>query len=291
METRITEPKFKHSLLANFFVRFHMTLILSAVGLSGVITSKLLLLIGIKLMFARYLIATCAAYAIFFLLMRLWLWYIGISPRARQAISRSQNQSSSSMADGMADGISFDLSSSGTNSSESSWSGFGGGSSGGGGASDSWGEAATSPNWVAGSDNPMPATGGSFPLNFSSAGGSGHSSGGGFDLDLGDDGCLAIVVLLLLVALIFGIFGAGAYLIYQAPMIFAEAAFQAALASGLIKASKTMDLPDWKGSVFKATRIPFLIVLILAAAFSLAAHRYCPAATKATEVFKVCNRW
>ena len=290
METRITEPKFKHRLLANFFVRFHMTLILSAVGLSGVITSKLLLLIGIRLMFARYLIATCAAYAIFFLLIRLWLWYIGISPRARQAISQAKNRSSSSIADGITDGISFDLSSSGTTSSESSWSGFGGGSSGGGGASDSWGEAATSPNWVAGSGDPMPATGGSFPLNLSS-GGSGHSSGGSFDLDLGDDGCLAIVVLILLLALIFGIFGAGAYLIYQAPMIFAEAAFQAALASGLIKASKGMSTPDWKGSVFKATRVPFFIVLILAAAFSLAAHRYCPAATKATEVFKVCNRW
>ncbi|HQR33897.1 MAG TPA: hypothetical protein PLK30_14265 [Blastocatellia bacterium] len=283
MEARITEPKFKHRLLANFFVRFHMTLILSAVGLSGVITSKLLLLIGIKLMFARYLIATCAAYAIFFLLMRLWLWYIGISPRARQAISQAKHRSSSSVTDG----ISFDLSSSGTTTSGSSWSGFGGGSSGGGGASDSWGEAATSPNWVAVSGDPMPATGGSFPLNLSSTGGSG---GSGFDLDLGDDGCLAIVVLLLLVALIFGIFGAGAYLIYQAPMIFAEAAFQAALASGLVKASKTMDIPDWKGSVFKATRVPFLIVLILAAAFSLAAHRYCPAATKATEVFRVCKQ-
>jgi hypothetical protein len=288
MINRITEPIFKHRLLASFFVRFHMTLILCAVCVSGIITSKTLLMFGVSWMPVRYPIAVVCAYAIFFLLMRLWLWYIGISPRARDYLApRSQNRDSKSGS--RSSGISFDLSSvpsSGTGGSN--WSGFNGGSSGGGGASDSWSEASSTANWLASSE-PLPATsGGSFNLGSVSSPSSG-SSGGSFDLDLGDDGFLAFVVLLLLVTLVLGIFGAGAYLIYQAPAIFAEAAFQAALASGLIKASKEIDNTDWKGSVFKATRIPFVIVLALAMAFSLTAHYYCPAATKATEVFNLCD--
>ncbi|MBP6820017.1 MAG: hypothetical protein KA368_00505 [Acidobacteria bacterium] len=285
MNERITEPKFKHRLLTNFFVRFHMTLILGAVCFSGTITSKLLLMFGVRLMPVRYLIAVCIAYAIFFLLMRLWLWYIGISPRTRKLVSQSQNRQSQSGSIG--DGIYLDIGPVG-NSSSSDWGGFGGGSSGGGGASDSWAETASSSTWLGDSANPAPPSGGG---NFSFGSSSGQSGGGGFDLDLGDDGCLAIVVLLLLIALVLGIFGAGAYLIYQAPAIFAETAFQAALASGLIKASKDMDATDWKGSVFKATWLPFVVVLVLALAFSIAAHRYCPKATKATEVFKACKQW
>jgi hypothetical protein len=285
MKDQITEPKFKHRLLASFFVRFHMTLILAAVCLSGVVTSKALLFLGVKIMLIRYLIAVVCAYAIFFLLVRLWLWYIGISPRTRNYLSSlSRNRGSRSGSSGS--GISFDISSGGGGGSGgSSWGGCGGGSAGGGGASDSWSEAAPSANWLTSSEA-LPSTGdGSFSLGSMSSGKSGGSS---FDLDL-DDGCLAIVVLLLLVALILGIFGAGAYLIYQAPAIFGEAAFQAALASGLIKASKGIDNADWKGSVFKATWFPFVIVLVLAMAFGLAAHRYCPAATKASEIFKACK--
>ncbi len=285
MNDRINEPKFKHRLLANFFVRFHMTLILGAVCFSGAITSKLLLWLGVSLMTTRYLIAICIAYAIFFLLMRLWLWYIGISPGARKAISQSNNRRSSSSSL-IGEGATFDLSPGDSGSGGSSWSGFGGGSSGGGGASDSWGET-SEVTWLSPSP-PSPASGSnSYQWGSATSGKSGSSFN--LDFDLGDDGCLAIVVLLLLIALVLGIFGAGAYLIYQAPAIFAETAFQAALASGLIKASKDMDATDWKGSVFKATWLPFVVVMVLALAFSIAAHRYCPKATKATEVFKACK--
>lgn len=287
MNDRLTEPKFKHRLLANFFVRFHMTLILAAVCLSGLSVSKLLLAFGVRLMLARYLIAVCVAYSIFFLLMRLWLWYIGLSPHARTAMEHSKKRDSYSINDG----YSSDVSMGNADGSNSNWSGFGGGSSGGGGASDSWGEATSSTNWMAAPTNPAPSSGSSLNFGYSSSVSSGSGSkGSGLDFDFGDDGCLPILVLLLLAALIFGIFGAGAYLIYQAPAIFTEVAFQAALASGLIKASKNIDAPNWRGSVFKATWLPFLIVLVLTAAFSLAAHRYCPTATKATEVFRVCKR-
>ncbi|MGE0882293.1 MAG: hypothetical protein AB7P14_02000 [Blastocatellales bacterium] len=286
---KLTEPKFKRRLVAHFFVRFHMTLILSAVCFSGVITSKLLLVLGLRSIAVRYVIAITCAYLLFFLLVRLWLWYIGISPRARNLVNQSHNRQSSTTS--VADVLSFDVSP-GIGGSGSSPVGFGGGSSGGAGASDSW-DSPLPGNWLT-SNQTMPSSNSSaFNLGSSSGslgGNSGGSSGGNwFDLDLGDDGCGAIILLLLLIALVFGVFGAGFYLIYQAPAIFAEAAFQAALASGLIKASNKIDAADWRGSVFKATWIPFVIVMILALAFGIAAHRYCPAATKVTEVFSNCK--
>lgn len=278
---KLTEPKFKRRLVAHFFVRFHMTLMLSAVCFSGVVTSKLLLVMGLRSIPVRYAIAITCAYLFFFLLVRLWLWYIGISPRARNLVNQSQNRRSSRTS--VADGLSFDVSS-GIAGSGSKWGGFGGGSSGGAGASDSW-DSSLPGNWLT-SNQTMPSSGSS---SFNLGSSSGSSGGDWFDFDLGDDGCGAIVLLLLLIALVFGAFGAGIYLIYQAPAIFAEAAFQAALASGLIKASNKIDAADWRGSVFKATWIPFVIVLILAVAFGIAAHHYCPAATKVTEVFSNCK--
>jgi hypothetical protein len=68
------------------------------------------------------------------------------------------------------------------------------------------------------------------------------------DFDLGDEG----IVLVLLALLVLVIFGAGAYPVYAAPEILAEAAFEAVLAAGLIKASrKITSRMDWQ--LFKAT--------------------------------------
>ena len=100
---------------------------------------------------------------------------------------------------------------------------------------------------------------------------------------------MVVVLLALLAALLFGIFGAGVYLIYQSPGILAEAALQAALAAGLVKAARDIERGAWAGSVFKATWLPFVTVLLLAIAFGWAAHHYCPAATKAAEILKLCR--
>lgn len=290
MADKLTEPKFKQRLLSRYFVRLHMVLILGAVGISGVASSKLLLMAGLHSLMVRYPIAVAAGYGVFFMLIRLWLWYVGISPTERRRLSESRGGSagSSSSSGG---GISVDLGSGSGSGGGSGWKGFGGGGSGGGGASDSWAEAATRANFLAAAEPAPPAGGGSFELGGMGSGstGGGKGSGGGLDIDLGDDGIWAIVALALLIVLIAGIFGSAAYLIYQAPAIFGEAAFDAALASGLARASRGMSGEDWKGSVLKATWIPFVLILAAATAFGWAAHKYCPAATRVTEVFTVCR--
>ncbi len=96
-------------------------------------------------------------------------------------------------------------------------------------------------------------------------------------------------MLALLGLLLFGVFGAGIYLIYQSPAILAEAALQAALASGLINVTRRIGYGDSTVGVFKATWIPFAIVLALAVGFGWAAQHYCPAATKAAEIFYLCR--
>ena len=162
---KISEPKFKQRLLSRFFVRFHMTLMLGGVTISGVGASKLLLELDVNWMLIRYPIAVCAAYGIFFFSIKVWLWYIGLGSR------KKDDPEDESEFDEEYD---FD----------------------------------------------------SEPADFSS-----RESG----------------------------------------------------------AARRIEYGDWAGSVFKATWIPFAVVLALAIGFGWAAQHYCPAATKAAEIFYLCR--
>ncbi len=127
---KITAPKFKQRLLSRFYVRLHMTLMLCAVILSGVSASKLLLELEVNWMFIRYPIAVCVAYGIFFLSIKVWLWYVGFGPRLNddtdidiEALSDLENELA-------------DFSSAETGSYDPNWSGSEAGS-----AAESWGDA------------------------------------------------------------------------------------------------------------------------------------------------------
>lgn len=250
--------EFKQSLARRFVVRFHMTLMLAALGASGVLVSKVLLEMGLRSMLERYLIAVVLSYALFFLFIKLWLMYV--SPAKPKPRSRSVDVDVGNAID-IGD-LSVDV------AGESSVAGdqaFGGGGDfGGGGATDMW-SGDTEPPIIS-----TPSTGG----------GSGGGLGG-FDFDL-DEGIVLIALALLLLV----IFGAGAYLVYAAPEILSEAAFQALLAAGLIKASKKMDGPGWMGSVLKATWVPFVIVLVMTGIFGSVAQAYYPHATRLADIFK-----
>jgi len=253
---------FKRSFPKRFFVRLHMTVLLFVVCASGLIASKLLLEFGMRSMLARYLIAVCISYSVFFLLIRIWLWYVGVRGR-----SRAPN---ADLSEGIElSHVSSDLISNSGGAGGGSDIAIGGGGSdfGGGGATDNWGEAGSVT---------------SASLESSGGATSGGSSGWGFDFDFGDDGIVLIVLLLLLAV----IFGAAGYLVYAAPEILSEAAFEALLAAGLIKASRKISRQGWMGSVFKATCIPFIIVLMMTGLFGWIAQMHSPQATRLSEVFK-----
>jgi len=62
-----------------FFLRFHMSLILLATALSGVLTAKVLLLLHVDSIMVRYPLAVVTAYLAFFLFVKLWLKYVAAS--------------------------------------------------------------------------------------------------------------------------------------------------------------------------------------------------------------------
>jgi len=132
---------------------------------------------------------------------------------------------------------------------------FGGGDSGGAGASGSWGDGVAGPK---------------------------ISNGGGgfnFDFDLGDDWAMIV----LLIALVLAIVCSGGYLIYVAPTILPEAAWQVTLAAGLARVAKPSERHGWMGCVLKASALPFAAVLVMVVALAWVARSHCPHAVKLAE--------
>jgi hypothetical protein len=134
----------------------------------------------------------------------------------------------------------------------------GGGRFGGGGASGSWGQAA-----------PVKSSGGS-----------------SFNFDFGDDD---FAVVILFIALVLSILVIGIYLIYTAPALLSEAAFEAALAAALAKRAKQIHRPGWMGTVWRATVWPFVIVFALSIALGWFAQKHCPEAKRLRDVFTGCK--
>jgi len=115
------------------------------------------------------------------------------------------------------------------------------------------------------------------------AAGAGEAAGEVASGILDADEC--VLPLILLGALLAAVFGAGLYLIWQAPSILPEAAFDAALAASLLRGAKRIDAPDWTGGVFRATWKPFLWIAAATLAFALAAAHYFPHARKLADLF------
>ncbi|MBI4893080.1 MAG: hypothetical protein HY821_20825 [Acidobacteria bacterium] len=236
--------RFRQRILRQYFVRFHMGLLLTATTAAGLVSSKLLLLAGLHSVLWRYPIAVAFAYLTFFGLTRLWVAYVLTGGRLPIP-----------SADGVsldAGNIPIDLSSSSPGSSFS----FAGGDSGGGGASSSW---------DAGSGPSLPSS--------SSSGGSWFPS---LDLDIDfDEGIWILIALAILVAVIFA---SGAYLIYAAPTILPDIACNALLAGCVTGAARRAEQEGWASSVWRSTRLPFLLIFCLTLALAYAVHHTCPAA-------------
>ena len=224
--------KAKERLLRHGLPRLQMSLILALTGASGFLSSFALLQFGVDAMAVRYPIAVLVAYAVFLLLLRIWLNF---------------------QRDGW-EGEGLDLldvpTSAGGSGGEGGFSG-GGGRFGGGGASSSF-------------EAPSPAPAVRMPVKASSGGGGGSSKGGGgfsFSLDLDDSGFLVVLAIL---AIAVAALGAAAYLIWSAPILLAEVLVDGLIMTGLYRRLKRTDDPDhWVLGAVRRTWIPALVVVIL----------------------------
>jgi len=263
-----TRERLNGWLAKHFSLRLHMTIILVATFAAGLLTVHGLLAIHVAKLWLRYAIAVLVAYGAFLGLLKIWLIYFAI------CIRHAHSGGSSS---GGLDLDSFcDFSSSGTStSSPASSLGSGGGKFGGGGASGSWGPAEPQPVIVA-------------PVKSSAASSSSSSSSGsGFGVDLDGD---EIVLVLIVIAVAAAIVGASAYLIYAAPTILGDTAFNAVLATALVHKTKKVSHPDWVGSVVHATAIPFAIVFALTILMGWYAQHICPSAMRVRDAIHCASR-
>ena len=145
------------------------------------------------------------------------------------------------------------------------WRGFvgGGGRSGGGGASGTF-------------------DGGALPRIENATPSSGGRPSAALDLD---DGWLIVLTLLLFVACLGG---AAVWVVWQAPVILPEAAFEALLAAGLVRAARRARFGGWAGGVLRSTALPFTLVLGSAVALGWVVQHACPAATRLVDVLTRC---
>ena len=229
-------------------LRLHMFFIVTATFLAGLLATKLLMIFGVDLLWLRYALAVCVAYLTFLAMIRLWIWYV--CGGGAESIDSF-------------DGI--DLFVRGTETAADFEIG-GGGQFGGGGASGGWDTSSASADLAAA------------PAKVANVGGGSDKSGclSSFDVDAGE-GCVVVILLAALVAVLFA---AGGYLIYAAPAILGEAAFEALLAAALARRAKKLAAGGWAGSVFRSTVWIFLAVLAFSITLGWYAQKSCPEARR-----------
>ncbi|MEN6321427.1 MAG: hypothetical protein ABFD82_22110 [Syntrophaceae bacterium] len=254
----------------SYFVRFHMFMILSATVLSGVVCSKILIMLGVTRMPVRYGITIVLSYLLFFMFVKLWLLYIGVG---RQAALGADESGSSLWWTDVMPSPGGSTPSSGTGGSIA---GFEGGASGGGGAEINFGEG-VSPIEAVTETASEPGV----------ADGLGKAAGDvvGGTLDVGDESGIGLIVIILLAALVLSVVVAGGYLIWCAPTILSDAVFQVLLVTSFAGKVKQAEKTEWETTIFKATWWVFLMVLVFSIVFGVAAQKMIPAAVTIRDLF------
>jgi hypothetical protein len=249
--------KIKKYWARKFFIRFHMSLILLGTVLIGLLASYLLWEAGLQKMTIRYPISVVISYGGFFVFIRLWLAYI------RERDSRTKR-----ILESAGDVPTPDFSQ-GSLCHETVFE-TGGGEFGGGGASGSFD--IPGDEFVNGCSEVLTESSGSVAGDLV-----GETVSGIFDEGAG----VIIIPLMIVLALVFG---AAFFLIYEAPIILTEAAFEFLLAGVLIRQVKVMDDPNWVGSIFKSTWVPFSFTIAIAIGVGFMLTRIFPEATKITDI-------
>lgn len=248
----------------DFFLRFHMLLIVLVSFFSGLLTTKWLYRIGLDTMWLRYVVALVVAYGIFLLGVRIWLAYTGHNRYLR----RRREDSSADIPDISSGGSHHDGVVSQCDVAAGS------GEFGGGGA-----------------DSTFAIDGGALPdMPDVSLGGTADVLSGAAD----GEGCLVALVggilWVVVAAVVLWVFGSGFYVIYEAPGIFTEVVFEAILADRLLRMSKGADAAGWLGGAFRATWKPFARVGVFTLLVGVAGELAYPDAHTLMEVFQHLTR-
>lgn len=99
-----------------------------------------------------------------------------------------------------------------------------------------------------------------------------------------DEGAVILVV----VGALALISGSALYVVYSAPEILFEAAFETILVAGLFRRGKKVQAEGWTYSIFKRTWLPFAVVLLMALLFGFTIQNRCPGATSFHEYRELC---
>lgn len=228
--------------------RFQMLCIVALTGLAGFFASVLLLDVGVEHMWQRYPLAVGIAYLVF--LLELWCWM------------HWRDDS----------GVDFNFGS-GRGDSGNSLQG-GGGDFGGGGATGGWDASAE-----ALPDSP--------DAGFEAVGGAldGVTSAVGDGID-DESGCLVVLVLLAVVAVVGGLLASAFYLVYGAPVLMAELLVDAALSYGLYRNLRRQERGYWLFTAVRRTGWTFLLVAGFASILGAVLASQVPGARTLGEVIQ-----
>ena len=212
--------------------RIQISIMLALTAFAAFITSAILLRLDVTSMAIRYPIAVIVGYCVFLVLLRVWIWLQSDEPVGDIAI------------DGVGDIVIPNVN---IVDSPGQPQVFGGGGDFvGAGAGSGWSEG----------DAPAAAPVG-LMSGSSSSGGSSVGSGG-IDVDL-DDGIALLVVLVVLVL----VFSALIYVVWIAPILFAELIIDAAVVGSLYRPIRNIERRHWLMTALRKTAIPAVIITIL----------------------------
>jgi hypothetical protein len=199
----------------------------------------------------------------------LWLEYI----------TSSNVQKSYNVSDTVSDTVSSTLDlSGGTLPSHGTFPGGGGGMFGGGGASGSFDSVGAHINIGMHDVLSEAATHTGHGLGETVGNVAGEAASG-----IADDGVCVLAILGILLTIVFGL---GLYVVYDAPFILSEVAFDFILAASLVKSTRKIDDPDWKGSVLRTTWKPFVAALLISFVGAVIIHATYPAVHKISEIYR-----
>ncbi|MHB1237859.1 MAG: hypothetical protein ACYCY7_09895 [Gallionella sp.] len=228
------------------FPRLQMSLLVTITGAAGFVASFLLLHAGMRAMSLRYLLVCAISYVVFLLL--LWLW---LRTRAEDYVD----------VPNISDGL---PSHNGCGDLSPPFNGNGG-DFGGAGANGSFDGAADSLSGTP--DLGVTDSGGVVGDALSAAA-------------QAEELAIPLVVLILLVTLILS----SLYVIYSAPMLFAELLVDGVLAAGLYRKLRGIENRHWLETAVRRTFWPFLITALVAGAAGWAMEVYAPTAHSIGDV-------